>query len=64
MSDSPLFMFDANMASYAIREQDKILDSGFEEIGVSGVCISTITEAELRFGVCILPAATLGQTKC
>jgi len=21
MSDSPLFMFDANMASYAIREQ-------------------------------------------
>ena len=43
---------------------DKILDSGFEEIGVSGVCISTITEVELRFGVCILPAATLGQTKC
>ena len=57
MSES-LFMLDTNMASYAIREQDINLDSRLEEIGVSGVCISTITEAELRFGVCNQPAAT------
>ena len=53
-----LFMLDTNMASYAIREHDKNLDSRLEEVGVSGVCISTITEAELRFGVCNQPAAT------
>ena len=53
-----LFMLDTNMASYVIREQDRNLDLRLQEIGVSAICISTITEAELRFGVCNQPAAT------
>lgn len=53
----PLFMFDTNMASYAIREQDNKLDSRLEKIGVSCVCISAITEAELRFGLRQNPSA-------
>ena len=53
-----LFMLDTNMASYVIREQNKNLDSRLQEIGVSDVCISTVTEAELRFGICNHPAAT------
>ena len=44
-------------ASYAIREQDTNLDSRLEEIGVSSICISAITEAELRFRLSQNPGA-------
>lgn len=49
MSDS-LYMLDTNTASYLIREQDAALQKKLTQIGIGSVCVSAITEAELRFG--------------
>ena len=45
------FMLDTNTVSYHLRSRDTALQSRLVECGVSGVCISVITEAELRFGL-------------
>jgi len=56
MSES-LFMLDTNMASYAIRNRNEKLDSQLVRVGVTNLCISAITEAELRFGLWQNPSA-------
>lgn len=49
MTDS-LYMLDTNTSSYIIQNHDSTLDKKLSQIGIGNVCISTITEAELRFG--------------
>lgn len=56
MSDL-LYMLDTNMASYAIRESNNKLDKRLKNVGLTGLCISSITEAELRFGLLQNPNA-------
>jgi tRNA(fMet)-specific endonuclease VapC len=45
-----MFMLDTDMCIYLINERDQALRRKFEE-NASSVCISSITYAELRFGV-------------
>ena len=57
MSDS-LYMLDTMTASLLIRGQDSVLDKKVSRTGVGSICISAITEAELRFGCLQRPNKT------
>jgi tRNA(fMet)-specific endonuclease VapC len=50
MSES-LFMLDTNTVSYLLRSQNKAIQLRLKQHGVTGLCISAITEAELRFSL-------------
>jgi len=43
-------MLDTMTASHLIRGQDSQLDKMVSQTGVGSICVSAITEAELRFG--------------
>jgi len=53
-----LYMLDTMTASHLIRGQNSVLDSKVNQIGVGRICISAITEAELRFGCLQRPNKT------
>ena len=57
MSDS-LYMLDTMTASQLIRGKDLGLDKMVSQTGVGSICISAITEAELRFGCQQRPTKT------
>lgn len=57
MSDT-LFMLDTMTASHLIRGQNSGLDEKVSQTGVGRICISAITEAELRFGCLQRPDKT------
>ena len=57
MSDT-LFMLDTMTASHLIRGQDSGLDKIVSQTGVGKICISAITEAELRSGCLQRPEKT------
>ena len=44
-----MFMLDTDICIYLINERDKALRTRFEA-NASGICISAITHAELRYG--------------
>lgn len=44
-----MFMLDSDICIYLINERDEMLQERFEK-NASGICISAITHAELRFG--------------
>ena len=53
-----LYMLDTMTASHLIRGQDSGLDAMVRQTGVGSICISAITEAELRFGCLQRPTKT------
>lgn len=56
----PLYMFDTNIASYLIRDLTPPLRARLKEKAVESICISSITQAELLYGLSLKPeAATL-----
>jgi len=54
----PLYLLDANTASYVIKGNIPATRLRLAQIPMEQVHISSITEAELRYGVARLPAAT------
>jgi len=44
-------MLDTDTSSYVIRGQSPHLDANLARVPVASVCVSTVTRAELRFGV-------------
>jgi len=52
------YMLDTNTASYIIRKHDTLVDNKLRQIGIGNVCISAVTEAELRFGCARRPQRT------
>ena len=52
------YMLDTNIASYLIKGNSPHLENHIRTIPVEQVCISVITQAELRYGLARLPHAT------
>jgi tRNA(fMet)-specific endonuclease VapC len=50
------FLLDTNIVSFRIRASDPTLTHHFRRAQKSYLAISTITEAELRFGLALLPS--------
>lgn len=55
---SELYMLDTDIASYVIKGASPSLDAHLAELAVAQVCISSVTRAELRFGVRRIPHAS------
>lgn len=51
-------MLDTNTVSYLFRKNDSRIKQQLVKIGMSNVCVSVVTEAELRFDCLQRPAAT------
>ncbi|MBN2329485.1 MAG: type II toxin-antitoxin system VapC family toxin [Candidatus Omnitrophica bacterium] len=58
MKKSALFMLDTNIASYIIRGANSILRKHLNQISINALCISTITQGELIYGLELKPGAT------
>lgn len=58
MASVPAFMLDTNIASFIIRGGTPPLMKRLQAQPVTSVCISAITEAELRYGLARKPGAT------
>src|SRR5437763_5807453 len=54
----PRYLLDTNTVSYAIEGSAPRVRERLQQVPVSDVAISVITEAELRFGIAKYPAAT------
>jgi tRNA(fMet)-specific endonuclease VapC len=54
----PRFMLDANSVSYALRGNPPSVREHLRRIPMAQVCISSITEAELLFGLALKLKAT------
>jgi tRNA(fMet)-specific endonuclease VapC len=54
---TPLYMLDTNIASYAIKGNIPRVRQRLTSTPMHRLCISVITEAELRFGVARFPEA-------
>jgi tRNA(fMet)-specific endonuclease VapC len=54
----PRFMLDTNSVSYALRGNPPSVREHLRRIPMAQVCISSITEAELLFGLALKPQAT------
>ena len=52
------YMLDTNAASCFIRRNNELFLNRMKAVGPSDVCISAVTEGELRFGVSLKPEAT------
>jgi tRNA(fMet)-specific endonuclease VapC len=52
------YLPDTNIASFIIKGKAPSLDRRMARIPMSDVCISSVTEGELRFGVELRPEAT------
>ena len=56
---STLYMLDTNTVSYLIRGKPPAIKKRLQQVSMSHVCISVITEAELLRGVLNKPEATM-----
>jgi tRNA(fMet)-specific endonuclease VapC len=56
------YLLDTNIASHIIKGTMPAVDRRLAKIPVADVFISTVTEAELRFGLARLPSATRLET--
>lgn len=48
-------MLDTDISSYLIKRRHKELENHFKSVPVSSICVSSITRAELIYGLKILP---------
>lgn len=54
-----IIMLDTNIASYIIRDQhSKAIAAHMQTVPLNRLCISSISEAELRYGIALNPGAT------
>ncbi len=53
----PRYMLDTNTASYIIKGEPRRVRDHLLRVSMASICISTITEAELLFGVAQKPEA-------
>jgi len=53
-----LWMLDTNTVSYLMRDNTGEMSKKLGEYDISSICISVVTEAELRYGIEKKPAAT------
>ncbi len=58
----PPYFLDTNIASFIIKGKTPTVDRHLESVPMADVCISAVTEGELRFGVERRPEATLLRT--
>src|SRR5713101_7468192 len=54
----PRFMLDTNSVSHALRGNPRSVREHLRHVPMAQVCISSITEAELLFGLSLKPQAT------
>jgi tRNA(fMet)-specific endonuclease VapC len=52
-----IIMLDTNMASYIIRDKNEHLKMHLKKVPLNRLCISVMSEAELRYGVAFNPEA-------
>ena len=55
--NAPLYMLDTNIASSLIRDLTPPLRARLKEESVKSICISSITQAELLYGLSLKPEA-------
>lgn len=54
----PIYMLDTNAVSAMIRGKSSKIDNAVASVGTANLCISVMTEAEIRFGLARKPEAT------
>jgi tRNA(fMet)-specific endonuclease VapC len=57
-----LYLLDTNIVSYLLRERMPAVQSRFDEAGADSVAISSITEAEVFYGLAKRPGAARLRT--
>jgi tRNA(fMet)-specific endonuclease VapC len=55
---APRYMLDTNMASYIVRGPSASLAARLVAVPMAQICVSSITQGELLFGVARKPGAT------
>lgn len=50
-----IIMLDTNIASYAMRGQHPALNAHLQQVPLNRLCISVISEGELRYGLALKP---------
>ena len=55
---APRYMLDTNMASYIVRGADPALAARLTAVPMSQLCVSSITQGELLYGLARRPGAT------
>ncbi len=58
MRKTVYYMLDTNIASFIVRGANPSLQKRLKRIPVNNLCISTITQAELLYGLELKPEAT------
>lgn len=58
MNETVRYMLDTNIASYIICGGNKKLRKCLSQISISSLCISSVTQAELIYGIELKPEAT------
>lgn len=53
----PLFMLDTNAVSAMVRGKSASLEKAVASVGFASLCISVLTEAEIRYGLARKPEA-------
>lgn len=51
------YLLDTNIVSYLLSGKPQLVRQHVEHVGLTATAISTVTEAELRYGLAIKPAA-------
>ena len=59
---APRYMLDTNMASYIIRGPSPVLAARLVAVPMAQLCVSSITQGELLYGLARKPGATSLQT--
>jgi tRNA(fMet)-specific endonuclease VapC len=57
-----IIMLDTNIASYIIRDKNEKLNAQIAKVPINRLCISVISEAELRYGIAFNSAAIRMKT--
>lgn len=55
--EQPIYLLDTNTASYLIKGKHNSVRARLQSLPMHDICISVITEAELRHGVAKVPEA-------
>jgi tRNA(fMet)-specific endonuclease VapC len=58
MTRHPTYLLDTNIASHIIKGTLPAVDAWMAKVPLANIFLSAVTEAELRYGIARLPAAT------
>ena len=62
MAAAPRYMLDTNIASYVVRGPSPALAAHLVAVPMAQLCVSSVTEGELLYGLARRPGATALQT--